>query len=132
MKLIITGNTPSLKNGKQISGIRLIDKARKLWQGQPFLRSSDAVKKWQKTAIPELKKQFDGYKITCYPISVTMIFYFDNLRRHDLDNASAGCMDALTDSGIIEDDNVKFIDCLTLQYGGHDKINPRCEIYIDD
>ena len=132
MKLTITGNTPSLKNGKQISGIRLINKAKKLWQGQPFLRSSDKVKKWQETAVPELVKQFAGYKITEYPIALTFVFFFDNVRRHDLDNAVAGCLDSLTQAGIIEDDSVKFIDCITLQYGGVDKKNPRAEIYIDE
>jgi Holliday junction resolvase RusA-like endonuclease len=54
------------------------------------------------------------------------------LRRHDLDNAASSVMDALTAAQIIEDDNVNFVDCLQLQYGGHDKINPRVEIYLDD
>ena len=124
MKLIIDGNVPSQKNGKVISVNRKT--------GARFIRSNDRVKSWQEQAVLELTRQFDGYVITKYPISVTIIFYFDNLRRHDLDNAAAGCMDALVKSKIIEDDNVKFVDCLTLQYGGLDKVRPRAEIFIDD
>lgn len=83
-------------------------------------------------AIESLQKQFKGYKVSGYPISVTLIFFFDNLRRHDLDNAAAGVMDALKDAEVIDDDNVAYVDCLQLQYGGHDKLKPRVEVYIDD
>lgn len=124
MKLTLKGNVPSQKNNKVISVNRKT--------GARFIRSNDKVKAWQDYAIGELSKQFNGYKITDYPISITIIFFFDNLRRHDLDNAASGCMDALTKAKIIEDDNVKFVDSLQLQYGGLDKLNPRVEIYLDD
>lgn len=122
MKLLIPGNVPSQKNGKRIvkHGERL------------SLISSQNVLDWKKDAVKALEKQWEGYQMTEYPIALTLVFYFDNLRRHDLDNAAAGVMDALTAAGVIEDDNVNFVDCLTLSYGGHDKINPRAEIYIDE
>lgn len=132
MKLVISGNTPSQKNGKEISGIKLIDRSRNLWQGKPFLRSNKRVKDWQEIAIQELSLQFHGYRVTGYPIDLNIVFYFDNERRHDLDNAAAGVMDALVKAGIIEDDNMKYVSCLTLQYGGVDKTNPRAEIYLDE
>lgn len=124
MKLVINGNVPSQKNGKEIAINRST--------GQRFIRSNDRVKAWQETAVQELSLQFHGYRITDYPISLSLVFYFDNKRRHDLDNAAAGVMDALVKAGIIEDDNVNYVECITLQYGGVDKISPRAEVYIDE
>jgi Holliday junction resolvase RusA-like endonuclease len=124
MLLTISGNVPSQKNGKEIAVNRAT--------GQRFVRSNDRVTAWKQKAVESLQNQFGGYKISGYPISITCIFFFDNLRRHDLDNAVAGVMDAMVAAKIIEDDNVNFVDCLQLQYGGHDKINPRVEIYLDD
>lgn len=122
MRLTIPGNVPSQKNGK-----RIVSNG-----GRPRLISSQNVLDWKEMAIQELVLQFRGYEITGYPISISLVFFFDNLRRHDLDNAAAGVMDALTAAAVIKDDNVSYVDCLTLQYGGHDKQNPRVEIYIDD
>lgn len=137
MKLIIDGNVPSQKNNKEIAINRKT--------GQRFVRSNDRVTAWKETATESLRKQFEGYKVSGYPIGITLIFFFDNERRHDLDNAAAGVMDALAygreidfegkpikGTGVIVDDSVAFVDCLQLQYGGLDKINPRVEIYIDE
>lgn len=124
MKLTISGNVPSQKNRKIIS----INSR----TARPFLRSAPAVKLWQQQANIELKAQWRGYHITDYPIAITFVFYFDNARRHDLDNALSSVYDALTAAAIVEDDNVKYIDCITVQYGGQDKANPRVEIYIDE
>lgn len=124
MQLTIAGNVPSQKNGKEIAVNRAT--------GQRFVRSNDRVTAWKAIAVSELRKQFNGYAVSGYPISVTLIFFFDNLRRHDLDNAAAGVMDALRDAEVITDDNVNYVDCLQLQYGGHDKLNPRVEVYLDD
>ena len=122
MKLTITGNVPSQKNGKRI-----------VKQGnRTLVISNQRVLDWKRAAIIELKNQFRGLVVTDYPISLVLIFYFDNKRRHDLDNAAAGVMDALTDAEIIEDDNVNFVDCITLQYGGIDKTNPRVEVFLDE
>lgn len=124
MKLTITGNVPSQKNRKIIS----INRA----TGKPFLRSAPSVKEWQAQAIPQLQQQFRGFVVTEYPIGVNIVVYYDNKRRHDLDNALGTVMDALTASGIIEDDDTSHIECITVQFGGHDKTNPRVEIYLDE
>ena len=124
MKLIIHGNTPSQKNGKEIAINRKT--------GQRFVRSNDRVKAWQTMAVQSLMSQFNGLQVTEYPVDLSLVFYFDNLRRHDLDNAAAGVMDALVKAGVLEDDSVKYVECLTLQYGGLDKEQPRVEIYLDD
>lgn len=82
--------------------------------------------------MQQLKEQFEGYKVTNYPISVTLIFFNPDNRRHDLDNQSSSVLDTLVKAGVIEDDNQTKIDSLQLHYGGIDKENPRCEIFLDD
>lgn len=124
MLLTIPGNVPSQKNGKEIAINRKT--------GQRFVRSNDRVKAWQTMAIAELERQFDGLVVSGYPITVALCFWFDNKRRHDLDNAAAGVMDALVKAGVLVDDNVNYVDCLTLQYGGIDKIKPRVEVFLDE
>lgn len=124
MKLLINGNTPSQKNRKIISMNRAT--------GRPFLRTAPAEKEWRAKAAQELKLQFRGYQVTEYPINLAVVLYFSDLRRRDLDNALSSIMDALVDAEIIEDDNNKFVECITISYGGVDKINPRAEIYLDE
>lgn len=122
MQLVIPGNVPSQKNGK-----RIVKRG-----NRPILISSQAVLDWKEMAVAELQQQFAGYTITGYPISLTLEFYFDNKRRHDLDNAAAGVMDALSASGVIVDDSVAYVDTLILKYGGLDKQSPRAIIYIEE
>lgn len=124
MKLTISGNCPSQKNRKIISVNRAT--------GRPFLRSAPAVKEWQAKAEAELREQFNGYKVTGYPIELVVTVFFDNLRRHDLDNALASVMDALSASEVIEDDNVNCVSTITVTYGGVDKLNPRVEIWLEE
>lgn len=126
MMITLHGNVPSLKNDKKIIY---------LWRNgkrTPSITSSDRVHAWMAEAIPALKLAFRGYRITDYPVTCTMTFYFDNDRRHDLDNASAGVLDAMSAAGIVADDNVKHINRLVLVYGGIDKTNPRVEIEFED
>ena len=124
MRLIIQSEVPSQKNGKQISFNKTT--------GRRFIRSNDRVVVWKEKAITELRVQFKGYRITGYPIALNIVFYYGTHRRKDLDNSAAGVMDALVAAGVIEDDSVQFISCLTLQFGGYDKENPRVEIDIED
>ncbi len=124
MKLVIPGNVPSQKNSKEISVNRAT--------GKRFVRSNDRVLAWKDMAIVSLRMQFKDYKVVGYPIKCVLVFYFDNFRRHDLDNAASGVMDALVAAGVIEDDSVKYVDLLALQYGGYDKTNPRVDINLEN
>lgn len=124
MKMIIPGNVPSKKNSKRIVTNRVTNK--------PFIISSKIHENWHNTAIPEMKKQWYGYKVVEYPIGITMVFFWKDLRRHDLDNGMATILDALKDAGVIEDDYYKFVDSVQASYGGLDRVNPRVEIYIDE
>lgn len=122
--MVILGNVPSKKNSKRIVTNRST--------GKPFIISSKIHESWHTTAIPEMKKRWEGYQITEYPIGITMTFFWKDLRRHDLDNGVATILDALKDAGVIEDDYYKFVDTIQAQYGGLDRDNPRCEIYLDE
>lgn len=79
-----------------------------------------------------LRSQFQGYQLSGYPIPITLVFYYGTKRRKDIDNGAASVMDALVTAGILEDDNYNFVDCLILRFGGHDKENPRVEIFLDE
>lgn len=124
MKLVISGSVPSQKNRKIIS----VNPSTK----RPFLRTAPQVKVWQEAAEIELRQQWKGYRMTGYPISLSLIFYYDSRRRHDLDNALSSVMDALVKSEVIEDDSTAFVECITIQFGGYDKTNPRCEVFLDE
>lgn len=124
MKLTILGNVPSQKNGKQFALNRTT--------GKMFIISNKRVQDWQKSAHTQLSAQFSGLQVTDYPISITAIFWRDTKRAYDLDNAYSTVADALVKAGVITDDNINFIECVTLQHGGIDRENPRAEVYIDE
>lgn len=124
MKLTILGNTPSQKNRKIISVNRAT--------GRPFLRSAPAVKAWQESAVLQLKTQFKNYKVTGYPISLNVEIYYDSKRRHDLDNALSSVLDALVAAEVIPDDSTEFVECISVSFGGVDKINARSEVWLDE
>lgn len=124
MKLIIDGEVPSLKNQKQI----YINKR----TGKPFITSSKNSKVWQATAVDQLRDQFKGLKVVDYPINVAMEFYYSTKRSKDLDNSCFAVLDAMVHSGVIEDDDFKHVDNISISFGGFDKENPRVLIYIDD
>lgn len=124
MILTLHGNVPSLKNDKQIAYNQKTKR--------PFITASKRYKAWFKENTGKLFTQFAGYRISDYPITIELTFWFDNDRRHDLDNAAGGIMDLLVSDGILEDDNVKFVNRLIVNYGGIDKTNPRVEIKLED
>lgn len=126
MHLVVEGNTPSQKNNKNIAFNKRT--------GRSFIVSNPRVVAWHKSARTQLLEQSEGNSIdpSHYPIAVTAIFYRETRRKYDLDNAYGTVADALVHAGIIEDDNMGCIGTITLQHGGHDKENPRVEIYLDD
>ncbi len=124
MKLVVLGNTPAQKNRKKIVWRRGMK--------QPRLVTEQPVKDWQRRAIIQLISQLPvAYKKPIQPVSIALIVFWDDKIRRDLDNAVNSIMDALVKAEVIADDSFKYVDCIDVQYGGVDKDNPRCEIYID-
>lgn len=121
INLTISGDTPSLKNSKQIFRGK---------GGRPFITSSNASKEWRSKAVWELLAQSKGKRDITYPLKVKLTFWRSTKRRFDLDNGAGGVLDALVEAGIIEDDSFNHIDTLHLLYGGVDKENPRVDIEI--
>lgn len=124
MILTLEGDVPSQKNNKQI--------AKNFQTGQRFIRSSDRVLAWKDEHAGQLAGQFNGYKVTDYPITVEITLWFGNDVRHDLDNAAATVLDMMVHDDIIDDDGNKFINRLVVNYGGIDRKNPRAEIKLED
>lgn len=62
---------------------------------------------------------------------ITYTTYFKIDRRHDLDNISPKfILDGFVDAGLLEDDDYKHLECLTIKCG-IDRDNPRMEFLID-
>ena len=121
MKIVITGNVPSLKNSKQLF--------KNPKTGQTFITSSTRVKEWMVDAHWQLK----GLPpVSGYPVAITMIFFYPTAAVKDLDNSCSTVLDGIKKAGIIEDDDYTHVCPITLDFGGVDKENPRVEIYIDE
>lgn len=118
--LVLTGQTPSQKNSKQILTNRRT--------GRPFISSNERVKAWQASAQAELIAQ--NWRVTG-KVRVYYHFYVkDNVRR-DLDNMIASVNDALQAAGVVEDDRWQVLSI----GGAHaeiDKADPRAVITLID
>jgi Holliday junction resolvase RusA-like endonuclease len=112
---------PSLKNSKQLFTNPKT--------GKTFITSSTRAKEWFVDAHWQLKGKSP---VSAYPVAITMIFYFKNNRKHDLDNVCSTVLDGIKKAGIIEDDSYEHVCPITLDFGGVDKTDPRVEIYIDE
>lgn len=74
--------------------------------------------------MDDIKKRVAFHKIKSVKCChIQFHFYFPNNRRRDLDNYSATVkfiIDGLVNSGVIKDDDFKFVQSIVLAYGGKD------------
>lgn len=124
MKLVIHGNVKAKKNNK-----RVVYNKR---TGKPFIMTDKDTGDYMKDAISQLKEQFEGCKITGYPINVQMVFYYPTKHRKDIDNSMTTILDCMKTAGVIEDDDVTHVNELYSYFGGYDKEDPRVEILLED
>lgn len=124
MKLIIAGNVKAKKNNKTMAVNRRT--------GKMFPMTDKATTEYMKSAVKQMKNQFAGLKVTHYPISVQMSFYYATEHRKDIDNSASTILDCMKEAGIIVDDDCKHVDELYCSFGGYDKANPRVEIILVD
>jgi len=133
--IIISGQTPSQKNSKQIF--------KNFATGSSFISSSDIVKEWQRLAKMELRK----YKFKFVGrVQIDYMFYVVDNAQRDLDNMVASVNDALQlansqyhvvkgkvkpikGTGIIQGDHWQFLR-LGSADAQIDRENPRAEMII--
>lgn len=96
-------------------------------------RVSNAMKKKFKAII---KPQVDKLPRFENPIKIHYKIFYENNRLFDIDNivsvVSKFSQDALTELGVISDDNYKHIVQITGTFGGVDRENPRVEMIIKE
>lgn len=124
MKLVVLGNVKAKKNNKMV--------AYNKGTGKPFILTKKDTDDYIKSAVSQLKEQFEGYKISQYPILVQMVFFYPTKHRKDIDNSMTTILDCMKTAGVIEDDDVLHVNELYCYFGGYDKENPRVEILLED
>lgn len=124
MILVVKGNVKAKKNNKQMMLNRRT--------GKMFPMTDPKTTEYMADVVKQLKDQFKGMKITEYPISVQLVFYYPTKHRKDLDNSASTILDCMTKAGVIEDDDVKHVNELYCYFAGYDKENPRVEIILED
>lgn len=136
-KVIIDGQTPAQKNGKQIRKNRAT--------GQRFIGSSDIVKEWQRSSLIALwgdKRRFKGR------VQIDYMFYVVDDTQRDLDNMVASINDVLQQANALytlKNGKQKMLKGTGMIYGDHwqklrigsadaeiDRQNPRAEMTITE
>lgn len=128
MKIVLTGNPTTKKNGQQIV-INSRTKRSMVIQGERYQQYEQACL-WQLlTKKLTIQKELEGLTP---PYNIKCIYYRDSERRCDLSNLHEATDDILVNAGVLTDDNYKII-------GGHDgsrvridRENPRVEITITE
>lgn len=62
------------------------------------------------------------------PVELSILAYYPDMRRRDIDNLLKAPLDALTYAGLWEDDSQ--IQALSIRKAGYDKHHPRLEISV--
>ena len=124
MLLTIYGNVKQKKNNKRIAYNPRTKK--------PFIISEKKTSDYMLDAIEQLRTQFAGYKVTGYPVSIEMVFYYQTKHRKDIDNSLSTIADCMVAAGVLEDDDVAHVNHWNIKFGGYDKENPRVEIHLKD
>jgi len=119
MHLVINGSVPGLKNQKQLFVNRKT--------GKNFITSSVRAKEWTEAALWQLKGK---PAVISYPVAITMVFYFEDNRKRDLDNVASTVLDVLRKANIIVEDDWQHVRPITIDCGGIG--DPRVEVWLDE
>ena len=90
---------------------------------------SKAYKAWLKSC-PNLILAECG--MISFPVKVRYTYYMPDKRARDLGNLEKAVSDYLVSQCVIEDDNIKIIQEISIKYGGIDRDNPRVKVEIYD
>lgn len=137
-KIIISGQTPSKKNNKQIRQNRRT--------GQRFIGSSDIAKDWELNALTELRQE--RRRFNRGRIQIDYMFYVVDDTQRDLDNMVASVNDVLQQANALmtmKNGKPKMLKGTGIIYGDHwqklrlgsadaeiDRKNPRAEMIITE
>ena len=103
------------------------------WYRNAHYRASNSAKKKFKKSIESQLNQFDKFTP---PLKIKYTYYAKMNNNPDLDNfigvAKKFFQDALSESGLIPDDNVHYIIANSEKYGGIDRENPRVEVEVNE
>jgi Holliday junction resolvase RusA-like endonuclease len=118
-RIILPGNTPSLKNSKRI-----------VQAGQrPRLIPSKAYQKWAAPLLWQLKQCELVGRQWRYPVQIDFHFYRKDKSRFDFINLGQGPLDLLVELGILADDDMRHV--VPGKWAWEvDKKNPRVELVI--
>ena len=118
IRFTLYGDVPSKKNQRILTMIH----------GRPMSLPSKNYKLWHKEASRQLQTlNIAPVTSACF---ISLMFYSSTKRKADLSNKVESVNDLLVDNGILEDDNWECLPKTGVEYGGHDKNNPRVEITI--
>ena len=110
---------------------------------QFYYLSMNQYSKWHFQVYHYIKKTFAVLTLEqarqLKPINkccVTYTVYHSHNRDFDLDNfgsiISKFTHDVLTEAGVLVDDSFKYVPKIVYKFGGIDKLNPRCEVEIEE
>lgn len=105
-KLVIPGNTPSLKNNKQIYYKWTTDKKTGQRKQVPFVTSSETHKEWYPQAFEEVNNSPLVLKEWKYPLRISFHFIRATEQTFDYINIAQAPLDLLKQARIIEDDDM--------------------------
>jgi Holliday junction resolvase RusA-like endonuclease len=118
--IVISGQTPSHKNSKQMFVSRTT--------GKMFPANNKKYLAWRNGAEIEVLNQAK-YRYTG-AVEIEMWFFVRDKRPRDLDNMVASVLDVLVAASVISDDNCFVVRGIHAYLGDVDQANPRAEIEI--
>ena len=121
-RLIIPGETPSLKNSKRIVTTN---------NGRRRIIASERYEAWANAIRVRLGQCSLAGHPWSYPVQVDFHFYRTTRRRFDYINLAQGPLDLMVEAGILADDDMMHVVPGCFEWSV-DKDNPRVEIVISE
>lgn len=117
VRIVLLGSTPAKKNSRVLTSVK----------GRAFSFPNKTYVKWHKVASSQIINVEQCLDIA----NVSLSFWWPDMRKRDITNATESVMDLLCDKKVIVDDWWGEVPRLELQSMGLDRENPRCEILIE-
>lgn len=90
--------------------------------------TSPVYREWKDRAISELAFQYDGDPISI-PVLIDVVLIGKHRRSGDTDNVIGSLMDAMVQSGILQDDNMVKVPAISVSLS-HSKVDPKAFISL--